>query len=95
MPNPERALSLARNFSSQTVKPEPPADLWAKMDSLVEASALPREKPPGAFTAREFAEKYQVSQAVATKHINKLIKAGKVKFIGNGGHCGFLYAIVE
>lgn len=88
MPNLKRALSLAVSRSNEAVKPQPPADLWQQMDEICAELNMNKcvVRGPGMFTSREYADRYSISVSAASVRLRKLIKLGKVEFIGGDSH---------
>lgn len=87
MRNSKRAIHVAPSGSSNLVKPEPPADMWSRLDAEVKAHVQARHHPPNnGFTRAEFQQRYHVgSESSARRHLAKLMRAGKVKKVGYVG----------
>lgn len=67
------------------MKPEPPVDLWAKMDAAI-ADCGPKGGPPeGCFTLPEMMKRKGISRTTARNIINRLVAAGRIEA---GGTCG-------
>jgi predicted HTH transcriptional regulator len=86
MPNSKRALPSARSRSNQTVKPVPPDDLWDRLrDDLSEFSEDFAIRPPGAFTMREFTERFNLTDGAARRKLQKLQRAKRIERRGSTG----------
>lgn len=56
-------------------------DLWARLEAVRAPHATPT-RPPGGFTAPEYAKRFGVSAYNARRELAKLVQCGKVKAIG-------------
>lgn len=63
-------------------KPEPPDNLWERLDS--ELQKIAPVVPPDSFSFREFSERYKLTDSMATERLNKLIKAGRLERVCMG-----------
>jgi hypothetical protein len=67
------------------MKPKPPCDLWAKLDTEMRLAQVHTDpKPPDGFTFLEFKEKFHLSEGQGRTRINRLLALGKVKKHGFG-----------
>jgi len=62
-------------------KPVAPADLWERIEAA--RTALEPPKPPGAFTAREYAEHTGISGELGRHRLNGMVRAGVLERGGN------------
>lgn len=100
MSNTERTLSPAARRINQVVmgaessdKPKPPADLWKKMDQLMQTHVQNRNVPPNAFTRKEFQAQYSISSFKAHRYLKQLMNSGVIKLTKSGRHAW--YTLVE
>lgn len=94
MPSPKRTLQIAAcSNGSNALKPEPPVDLWEQLEKHIQALPTGFEPPPGAFTKKQFREKFNLSHARANARLEKLLKAGKIQRFGRCGQ-GAYYTLV-
>lgn len=68
-------LLITPHKNLQSVKPEPPADLWERLAEL----QSPPPRPANSFTSKEYRERFHVGATIAKDRIAKLIEAGKVE----------------
>jgi Fic family protein len=66
------------------VKPEPPDDLWDKLDAAYEAAKKEPDRPCGSFTTPEYAKRHGLSNSAASVRILRLIEIGAVQRHGSG-----------
>jgi hypothetical protein len=52
------------------MKPEPPEDMWERLDDVIKESLLVR--PPGGFTTVEYADRQGISRHIAIERLQKL-----------------------
>lgn len=68
------------------MKPKPPKDLWERLEAdLKELKQDVAERPPGAFSMKDFAARFKISQCRARRRLEKLIEAGNIERIGRSG----------
>lgn len=81
-----KAVLRSAAASNKTVGPQPPDDLWEKIDAaLKEMADYVPPRPPGAFTALEFMDRFGLTDSQTTNRLRKLALAGKVKRYGHSG----------
>jgi hypothetical protein len=86
-PRHAKALVLDTDDGMYHPKPEPPSDLWERMDDLLKSQ---NSRPADTFTCSEFAKRYGIAASTARAKILRLISEGKVVQLGteiskNGG----------
>ena len=82
MPNPKRTLSIT---PCESRKPVAPPDLWERLEQEVSRLKLGAPIiPPGAFTSKQFCEKFSLSRDQAHRRLFKLCSIGKVEKFGHG-----------
>lgn len=62
-------------------KPDPPADIWAFLDSQMTHLAM----PDGAITIKQFAAKYGMSHSAAFSRLRGMEQSGMLKYLGRFG----------
>ena len=80
------ALQIASRAGDEAVKPEPPKDMWEKLDKLV-AEQLKQTvgKPPeGSFDADGYAAHTGLKKSSVQHRLFDLVKAGKLKRVKFG-----------
>jgi hypothetical protein len=66
-----------------SVKPQPPDDLWEKLDNLLGVAAItPQTRPEGSFTASELAKRRGCCSQTALRLIGNLVRQGRAKQLG-------------
>jgi Fic family protein len=82
----DRKVQTAKDSNRQTVKPEPPSDLWARMDAITSKHGFRKglEQPEGTFTATQYAKKMNISNSPAKDHLRKLVELGEIEIAGIG-----------
>jgi len=65
------------------MKPQPPVDLWERLDA--EVSAMYAQPPEDSFTISTFAEKYDKTEMVARRIIEGFCRRGICEEIGRFG----------
>jgi Fic family protein len=86
LPNSKKAISPPARRNSHTVKPEPPADLWAQMDAISAKHGIRAtiQQPEGTFTAVAWAKRMNMSISPAKAHLRKLVDLGEIEVAGIG-----------
>lgn len=69
-------LRPARTKNRPLLKPQPPDDLWEKMDKIVAEDHQPRFK---GFTVVEYAERYGIPRATADTALGRKLEKGEVE----------------
>ena len=59
-------------------KPEPPQNLWERMDELHHAEGYGKNDDVGGFTVLEYVEKYGMSIPGASARLAKMVREGKL-----------------
>jgi hypothetical protein len=75
MRHQKRSLQPPPAQDSKALKPQPPADLWDKLE-LIEREI--RVRPEGSFTALEYADHLGISRWTASYTLGKMEVRGKV-----------------
>lgn len=81
---PKGFVQATARKSAQVVKPEPPNDLWAKLDATLRKSGKAGrtvERPPGSFTVMEYASQEKLRYSTAYKRILDMELLGKVRCV--------------
>ena len=65
-------------------KPQPPDNLWEKLDAA-KREIVP-ERPSGSFTVQDYRTRYNVPRATAQDQLQKLCASGKVERTVLGRH---------
>jgi hypothetical protein len=79
--NREGTLQPAPREADRTVKPEPPDDLWDKIDALAVKQVAVR--PPNCVTSVEYAKRKGLRTGQAYRILNELVEAGEMRRLGN------------
>lgn len=79
----EGVVLIAAREVDRPVRPEPPEDLWEKLDGLVEENRKENspQPPEGSFTAYEYAARKKYSVGNARKILLTLVNGGKLKVV--------------
>lgn len=95
MQSAKRNLQIAARSNHDSLKPQPPADLWEQLDKLCADLNMPVivERGPGMFTATEYGHKYGIGREAAATRLRKLTDLGRVERVGIGRQKESLYRI--
>lgn len=74
-----RAVQSARLSNCETVKPEPPEEMWEQLAEAIKDLGRPADPPPNTFQLKEFAQKLKLGHGQARTRLYALIKTGKVE----------------
>lgn len=98
MPNKKGTLQPAPRTDNVAVKPEPPIDLWERMEEVnVSAGFYSTEDTGPGFTIAEYMKKFKLKRDTARKRLDLLAQQGKVNMrraVRDGKPCK-IYTIVE
>lgn len=83
--------SRIRNSESRA-KPAPPADFWSALDAA-RAETLSVAPPPGAFTVRQYAERYGHPYSTAKCQMQRLVASDVVIDLGAFGSHAHWYRL--
>lgn len=80
MSHPKRAISPARHPSNKGLaRPEPPEDLWERLDDAVqEHCRVVYTPPPNSFTSADYAAERHISTKTAADRLLVLFKKGAI-----------------
>lgn len=78
MPHKKGTVQPSPGSDSGRVKPEPPVDLWERMDRIHAETGTRTNNDPG-FTVPEYAAKYGVSRTLAHNRLAHMARNGKLK----------------
>lgn len=83
MPRHQRNLQITTspNHVSLETKPEPPEDMWQRLEALL-VHTYPTQRPEGGFTVAEYATRFQISNRTAFDRLNKLVTLGLIDKFG-------------
>ena len=96
MSHPQRIVHTSGSRSNEVLKPIPPADLWAQLDSLRSADGiLNKIQPPNSFTLQDYMSRYGVSRASGRTHLNRMVKQGTVEIVGRGSNNATFFALAK
>ncbi len=67
-------------------KPQPPEDLWEKLDEARAQLPVKREPPEGSFSISDYAKKYGIARPTAGDQVRKLLHKGLLEVAGSVGN---------
>ena len=70
-------------------KPQPPSDLWQKIDEARAQLPVKREPPEGSFSVQDYARKYKLPRATAAEQVRNLLDKGLLERAGSVGNQKF------
>lgn len=84
--------SADADYQAMKEKPEPPADLWDRVDAFLKEKP---KQPENTRSTLDFMAKFKVSETEARRRIRALLAAGKIKQVGQIGTRRFYFPVDE